>query len=96
MTSLAGLMNEREVPFEVNNVGRIAGSFCVGLPLPGAGQGGPRRVHDGKIDVIGGAGRERAAFSVPVGRRDLLHLHTERFIDEDGRFVREGDFERDD
>ena len=39
MESLAGLMNERDIPFEVERRGGTAGALRVGLSLSGAGQG---------------------------------------------------------
>ena len=46
-----------------------------------------RLAHDGKIDVVGGVRGGCEAIGLPIGRRDVLHLHTERFVAQNRKFV---------
>ena len=79
MTALAGVMGERDIPFEVDKPGRCR---CFRRwPVPT--RNWPR--HDRGVCTMEKmmfrkSWARTCGFRMPVGRRDVLHLHTERVI----------------
>ena len=78
MASIAGLMREREIPFEVSTTGGLPILSALACPYPELAKAGSQCLHDGKTDVVRNVGRKCAAFGVPARRRNLLHLHAEQ------------------
>ena len=87
MTALARLMGEREIPFEVDTSGELPVLSALACPYPELAKVDRSVCTMEKLMLSEILGRERAAERVPIGRRDVLHLHTERVVGDDREFV---------